>query len=49
MSERETELGDSKTGICNICGETLASQTEVSIHLRDAHPDDELSDSAQDS
>jgi hypothetical protein len=37
MSERETELGDSKTGICNVCGQTLASQTEVSIHLRDAH------------
>jgi hypothetical protein len=49
MSERETELGDSKAGICNVCGQTLASQTEVSIHLRDAHPDDELSDSAEDS
>jgi hypothetical protein len=49
MSERETELGESKAGICNICGQTLASQAEVSIHLTDAHPDDELSDSAEDS
>jgi hypothetical protein len=49
MSERETELGESKTGICNVCGQTLASQAEVSIHLTDAHPDDELSYSAEDS
>ena len=45
----ETELGERKTGVCNICGQTLASRAEVSIHLTDAHPDDELSDSAEDS
>ena len=43
MSERETELVESKAGICNICGQ------EVSIHLTDAHPDAERSDSAEDS
>lgn len=49
MSERETELVESKAGICNICGQTLESQAEVSIHLTDAHPDAERSDSAEDS
>jgi hypothetical protein len=49
MSEMETELGESKTSICNICGQTLASQAEVSIHLTDTHPDDEHSFSAEDS
>ena len=43
MSERETELVESKAGICNICGQTLESQAEVSIHLTDAHPDAERS------
>lgn len=47
MSETETELGESEAGICNICGQTLASQAEISTHLTDAHPDDEISDSAE--
>jgi hypothetical protein len=49
MTETETGLGESEAGICNICGQTLASQAEISTHITDAHSDDELSDSGQDS
>ena len=42
MSENEAQSGDGELGICHICGETFATQEELSKHLMDVHEGDAL-------
>jgi len=37
MSERETQRGDPEVSVCHVCGETFATQEELSKHLIEAH------------
>ncbi|HET7308909.1 MAG TPA: hypothetical protein VFJ54_02165 [Actinomycetota bacterium] len=37
MSERTTQQGDAEVGTCHVCGDTFATQEELSKHLIDAH------------
>jgi hypothetical protein len=37
VSERATQHGDGEIGMCHVCGDTFATQEELSKHLIDAH------------
>ena len=44
MSEREMQQGDDETGVCHVCGQSFATQQELSKHLMDTHHEETLAD-----
>ena len=41
MTGPETREGDAVMGTCNVCGQTVATQGDLSKHLADAHEGEE--------
>ena len=44
MTERDTQGGDGETAVCHVCGQTLSTQEDLLVHLRDEHPGELLTD-----
>jgi hypothetical protein len=42
MTEVDEQRGDEEIATCHMCGQTFATQVELSQHLMDAHDDDGL-------